>query len=189
MIYSFWGLHIVLQDSFYYMLAVLSIGAIIIIWLAWFVARDFIAGIVLKLGDNYQPGQQFRFDDIKGTIEEADYLQLSVRTKDETLVKIPYSKISGAVHYEAKVDDNSNKHRFEVKIVKHQPIEEIRNRIRQAVLLSNGVCINKEPQINLKTNEGKTYILELIVHTISPKYFQIVENNVRKTVESKEKEM
>jgi len=178
-IYGFWSLQIVLKDSYYYMLAVLSICAIIIIWLAWFVAKDFIAGIVLKLADNYQPGQQFKLDNIQGIIVEADYLQLSVRMQDGIMVKIPYSKISGAIHYEARIDDKSSQHRFEIEVIKNYSIDEIRKRIRQAVLLSAGVSINKEPQINLKNETNDSCTFEMVVHAISPRYFQQIEGNVR----------
>jgi small-conductance mechanosensitive channel len=181
-IFIFWGLHKVLKDSFYYMLAVLSIAAVIVIWVAWFVARDFIAGIVLKLGDNYQPGQQFKLDNIQGIIVESDYLHLTVRMQDGILVKIPYSKISGTVHYKNQIDNNSSQYSFEIEILKKYSTEIIHNQIRQAILLSAGASINKEPKISVKEFDGNTNKVEIVLYAMNPKYFQMIENNVRNAV-------
>jgi hypothetical protein len=77
-IFGLVAIKVVLRDSLYYMLAVLSIFAIILVWFGWFVARDFIAGLVLKFGGNFQAGQQFNMDDIKGNIVSANHLYLNV---------------------------------------------------------------------------------------------------------------
>lgn len=179
-IFGFWGLHITLKDSDYYFLAVISITVVMVIWLGWFVAKDFIAGFVLKLGDNYQPGQYIILNEIEGVIVKTGFLDLILSTEDGSIVKIPYSKITSAVHYKIQPQDKTNQHRFEIEIKKNSSIEDTKNRIKSAIMLSTGASINKEPQINLKGNTDKSiWKFEVVAYALSPEYFQTIEQNVR----------
>jgi len=179
-IYSFWGLHVVLKDSYYYMLAVLSICAVILIWIAWFVARDFIAGIVLKLSSNYQPGQNFMLDTIQGKIIEVSFLHLTILQEDGNRVKIPYSKISGSVRFESPDDNMSSQQRFELMVKNNQTMDEISNSIRRIILLTPGTSINKEPQIILKDNDGNSLKFEITFNVISNQFAQEVIEKLKK---------
>ncbi|MBU1052520.1 MAG: mechanosensitive ion channel family protein [Proteobacteria bacterium] len=179
-VFGFWGLHITLKDSDYYFLAVISVTAVIVIWLGWFMAKDFIAGFVLKLGDNYQPGQHIMLNEIEGVIVKADYLNLILSCEDGAVAKIPYSKISSAIHYKIQPRDKTTLHRFDIEIKKKASIEEAKNMIKNAIMLSSGASIKKEPQINLKENSDETiWKFEVVAYALSPEFFQAIERNVR----------
>ncbi|MBN1292061.1 MAG: mechanosensitive ion channel [Candidatus Latescibacteria bacterium] len=181
-IYVFWAINILLKGSVYNILAFAVISVIIIFWLGWFVAGDFIAGIVLRLTEKYQTGQSFTFNDVSGTIIETNNLCLKLRQQDNMTVKIPYRKIIGAVQYKAQADDKTSQHRFDIQVPKQLSLEETQDLIRMTVLLSAGASIKKEPQIFLKKSMEQFWQFEVVIYAVSPEYYQLIERNVR-TVE------
>ena len=179
-VFGFWGLHMTLKDSDYYLFAILTASAVIVIWLSWFMARDFIAGFVLKLGDNYQPGQHIKLNEIEGVIVKTGFLELILSREDGTFVKIPYSKISSAIHYKVQPRDKTTQYRFEIEIKKNSSIEDAKNRIKSAIMLSTGASIKLEPQIKLKEHTDESvWKFDVVAYALSPEYFQIIERNVR----------
>ena len=137
---------------------------------------------MLRLSEKYQAGQFFTFNDISGTIVEANNLCLKLRQQDNVTVKIPYRKIIGAVQYKAQADDKTSQHRFGIQVPKQLSLEETLNLIRTKVLLSAGASIKKEPQIFLKKSMEQFWQFEIVIYAISPEYYQLIERNVR-TVE------
>jgi len=182
-VYGFWGLHVTLKDSNYYMLAILTVSAVIVICLGWFMARDLIAGLVLRFGDNYQPGQNIILNEIKGSIVKAGYLDLFISVENGDIVKIPYSKISSAIHYKVKHRDKTTQHRFEIETKKNPFLEETRNRIKNAIMLSTGASIKMEPQISLMDHPDENiWKFEVVAYALSPEYFQLIERNAKNAV-------
>jgi small-conductance mechanosensitive channel len=181
-IFGLVAIKVVLRDSLYYMLAVLSIFAIILVWFGWFVARDFIAGLVLKFGGNFQAGQQFNMDDIKGNIVSANHLYLNVLQSNGLVTKIPYHKISESIHSEAQPGDQSSEFRFEIDVSNDLNLEVQQSRIRSAILLTPGVAVNKEPKIHLKARDDKNSTFEIIAYLIHIDYSGNVLSNIKKII-------
>jgi small-conductance mechanosensitive channel len=178
MLYGAWALHNILGDSIYYQLTILLILLVIIIWVSWFAVRDFIAGLVLNLNDSFQPGQYFKIQEIEGTIRDIDYLQIHVRQENGTIIKIPYNKISGAIHSRGAIEDQGMKHRFKVEVAAHYSEEEIRTKIRTAIFQTAGARIKTEPSIISKGEENKKQQYEIQVSILSPDYNKLIEANV-----------
>jgi len=177
--YGFWALYILLKNSIYHILALSVISAMVVFWLGWFVAGDFIAGIVLRLTEKYQAGQFFTFNDVPGTIIEANNLCLKLQQQDGVTVKIPYRKIIGTVQFKAQPDDKTSQHRFDIQVTKQLSLEQTRDHIRTSVLLSAGASIKKEPQIILKKSLEQFWQFEVVAYAVSPEYYQLIELNVR----------
>ena len=178
MLYGTWALHKVLGDTLYYQLTILLILLVIFIWISWFVVRDFIAGLVLKLNDSFQLGQYFKVGDIEGTILAADYLQLNLRQENGVVVKIPYNKISGAIHARGDAKDQSMKYSFEVQVGDDFAEADVRSCIRRAILLTAGARINAEPRIIRRGIENKKQWYEVQVPVLNPVYNKLIEKNV-----------
>jgi small-conductance mechanosensitive channel len=182
MIYGAWALHLVLGESLYYKLTILLILMVIVIWVSWFVVRDFIAGLVLKLNESLKPGQYFKLDDIDGTIIDTDYLQLNLRQESGVVVKIPYNRISGSVHYKGEAEEQSIQCRFEIEIEDRFSVEEVRHLTRKAVFLSAGTRLNREPRIIYKGKENKKQKFDIIVPVFNADYNKLIEGNVKEAL-------
>ena len=178
-LYAAWALHSILGDSLYYQMTILLILIVIVIWVSWFVVRDFIAGLVLKLNDSFQPGQYFKLGEIEGTILSADYLQLNLHRENGVIIKIPYNKISGAIHYKGEAEDQSMQHQFELEIADKYSLQDVRSLVREAVLLSAGARFSREPRVIHKGTEDKKQKYEVTISALSPDYNKLIESNVK----------
>ena len=179
-----WSINSVLKDTFYHMVAILSLFAILVGWLGWFAGRELIAGIMLRLTDNYQVGQNIRMQQLDGIINHIGFLSLSVQGDEGTIIKVPWSRISGQIYSKGIREDKSNRHTFTVNIPAAVKITELEQKVTQAVLLSAGSAIDKEPVIRQITQLENSSEYQVTVFAINPEYFQSIEQNVKNAVNS-----
>ena len=177
--FLFWGISVLLRESFYQMIAILSFAAIFVIGLGWFVFRDLFAGIVLRFSDGFYPGQNLRIDHKNGRILRVGRLNLSLQEEDGSESKIPWSKLTGQIYSKGIGVDLTNRQRFSVDVPQKYPLEVVHRKIKEAVLLSVGAAINKEPQIKLTGNGRQEWRLEITAYALNPEYFRIIESNVK----------
>ena len=178
-LYGFWALYALLKDSVYYLVALAAVSTIVVFWLGWFVAGDFIAGIVLRLAGRYQTGQSVMFNEVSGIIIEVNNLSLKIQMPNGVTAIIPYRNIIGTVQFKTNIEKTSSQHRFDIQVTKNKPIEDIHASIRIAILLSAGASIKHEPQIILKKSLDHTWQFEVAVTAVSPDYYPSIERNVR----------
>ncbi len=68
--YVFWGIHILFGGHIYYEFIVILMAAIIMAAIAWFVFRDFLAGVLLKAEKSLEPGQKVKTPHVEGRIKK-----------------------------------------------------------------------------------------------------------------------
>jgi len=179
-----WGINILLKESIYQMIAILSLAAIFVIGLGWFVFRDLFAGIVLRFSDGFFPGQILRIDHLNGRIKKVGMLDLTIQEEDGSVSKIPWSKITGQIYSKGVGVDVTKRCQFSVEVPQKYPLEIIHRKINEAILLSVGAAINKEPQIKVTGTDNRAWQMEITAYALSPEYFRIVESNVKAMLDS-----
>ena len=179
-----WGIKVLLKDSLYQMIAILSLAAIFVIALGWFVIRDMFAGIVLRFSDSFMIGSQLQIDQRNGSIKKVGMLNLSIEEADGSIAKIPWSKINGQIYSKGSRVDITNRQQFAVEVPQKYPLEIVQRKIYEAVLLSVGAAINKEPQIKLTGTGKNEWQLEITAYALGPEYFRIIESNVKNVLDN-----
>ncbi|MCW8850068.1 MAG: mechanosensitive ion channel family protein [Melioribacteraceae bacterium] len=174
-----WSLKVIFGATEYLSFFSIAFLSIIFIWTNWFVAKDFIAGVVLKLSDNYQAGQFFRLNNIEGHIAQVNYLHLNINQDNGEIIKIPFSKILGSIHHKSFLDDKTKQYKFELSIEKKETLDETREKIRKIILLSAGVNIKKEPIITLLNSSENRWNFEIVYFILDEQYCELIENNVK----------
>lgn len=179
-----WSINILLQDSLYRTVAILSLAALIIASIAWFISRDLFAGLVLRFTDNFYNGQSLSIDQKRGRITNIGMLGIAIQQDAGAEFKIPWSKISGQIYRKEHTDEVSNLQNFVVKASQKYPLEVVQTKIREAVFLSVGAALKKEPQIKLIGSQDGEWQLEITTFTISPQYFRTIETNVNNALKN-----
>lgn len=178
-LFCIWSLNLIFGSNEYLSFFSIAFLAIIFIWTNWFVVKDFIAGVVLKLSDNYQEGQFFRLKDIEGRIAKVNYLHLNINQDDGEIIKIPFSKILGSIHHKSFLDDKTKQYMYEITIEKKETLDNTREKIRKTILLSAGVNIKKEPIIKLLNSSEKSWTFEITYFILDEQYCELIENNIK----------
>ena len=65
-----------------------------VVFLAWFVVKDFIAGIVFKVQNDLQANNNIQFGKITGIIKSQHLTHMKVETTTGQVIKIPYSRLN-----------------------------------------------------------------------------------------------
>ena len=178
-----WSINILLKDSIYQMIAFLTLAAIILLSLSWYFGKDLFAGLILRLSDNFNSGENLCLEQNEGIIIDIGFLGLTMQTIDGTLIKIPWSKINGQIYSKGVSNDISNRQSFSVKINQKFSPETIQNVIREAVFLSIGASLKKEPQIMLKESTDNDWHWQITVFAIEPQYTRLIKANVEKALD------
>lgn len=176
-IFAIWALKTILEESIYYTVIVIVIFLSLAIWITWFVVKDFIAGLVFKLNDNYQKGQFIEVNDIKGYIEEMNYLTLDLISETGETIKIPYSKIQGNIHKKSILDKSTIQYKFELQIPKNYSFEKAKGEIKKAILLTPGVDL-KEPIIKIIKIDESFQIIEIVAFILNNKTIDLLLSNI-----------
>ena len=177
--YIVWAVGVVFTEGLYYNMALLMVLAIALALVSWFAARDWIAGLILRVQDAYETGQKIRFGEIEGTIRQVSHLALEIELSDGEQAKIPYSRISGQIRSQIRPDTTSNYHHFEIEIANKIPLAEAKQILRTAIMNSPWTAFEQEPQIKLLTETPTHYSFEVVVYTTGAGGGQTIEYQVK----------
>jgi small-conductance mechanosensitive channel len=179
LVFGVWALKLTFSGTYYYSFLVLAILAILLLLIGWFILKDFVAGVILKLSDNYQKGQFFRLNNIEGHIAKINYLHMNIKQGNDEVIKIPFSKILGSVHHKSSIDDKTKPYKIKLTVNKKESLDSTRDSIRKTILLSAGVNIKREPLITVMESSEKEWLFEITYFILDEQYCELIENNLR----------
>ena len=96
-LYLLWALRGIFSDWHFYNILMSAVIISIIIGVGWFIARDFLAGIVLKSEMPFQTNQYISIAQTAGTLKRFGYRSLVIETDSGQIVKIPYSRLTNEI--------------------------------------------------------------------------------------------
>ena len=179
LLYVFWALGSVLERGVYYNAALFMVFAVVALLLAWFAARDWMAGIVLKVEDGLAVGQRVRCADVEGAIRAVGHLSLEVEVSQGEAVKIPYSRMSGQIRARGSGETSQEPHCFQIAVEGQVEAATAMQRLREAILNSPWSAVDREPQIRV-LEEGPTHaVFEAVVHATGLGQAKSLEHDVR----------
>jgi len=182
--FIYWSLEEIFNEPLYFTVFFMTISIIALIWIGWFGARDYIAGIILRTQDLYETGHQLSVGSVTGKISKLGYLNIEVQEQDGAVIKIPYSKITSNIH----VNKNENKmvstHKFSLKVSSHQLLEGVIDKIRKSILNSPWHASHLIPHINKIAEKNNLVDLEVIVSTYGASSFEKLQLQLYKEFES-----
>ena len=179
LVFGVWTLKVTFSGTNYYPFLVLAILTILLLLTGWFILKDFIAGLVLKLSDNYQDGQFFRLGNIEGHIAQINYLHLNLKQENDEIIKIPFSKILGSIHHKSSIDDKTKQYKVKLSVQKKESLDTTRDNIRKTIMLSAGVNIKREPLITVVESSSNEWVFEITYFIMDEQYCELIENNLR----------
>lgn len=179
LVFGVWTLKVTFSGTNYYSFLVLTILTILLLLTGWFILKDFIAGLVLKLSDNYQDGQFFRLGNIEGHIAQINYLHLNLKQENDEIIKIPFSKILGSIHHKSSIDDKTKQYKVKLSVQKKESLDTTRDNIRKTIMLSAGVNIKREPLITVVESSSNEWVFEITYFIMDEQYCELIENNLR----------
>lgn len=179
LLFILWSIDQIFKDRLYYSISLILIILIALIWISWFAIRDFIAGIIFKTQDVYEPEQRIKITEFEGRLKSIGYLSLEIEVDSGEIIKFPYSKITGVIHSISNPEEHSNHYRFVIETTRSDNPKAIVGYLRQLILNSPWTLLTKDPQIQLLEESNKHFMFEIIVYSVSKEFTRQIEDDVK----------
>ncbi len=176
--FSFWGVFLVFGDQLYYDLIVALMAILVIFGLAWFVFRDFLAGIMLKTEKALQPGQVIKTPIAEGKVTKMGFLSMELINDAGETVNVPYSRLSNQLFIIPPKNEDSLPHQAEIVLASSQASEQTKEKAIKYLMALPWV-ISPAPSVQIiKTRDGR-HALYLTFYTYMRTHAVVVEEKLR----------
>lgn len=182
MLYIFWVSDFLFKDKFYYPYIVISLVIIIVALFAWFLAKDFFAGIIFRIQNDVLANNNIQLGSISGRVKSQHITYLTIETSNNQLVRIPYSKLQQEITSKFSEAQETDEYRFVLVVNKGLDKSEIEEKIRILIINSPWCNFRERPKIKLITEDKKTFSFEIRVNTLSQKHLQLLEKAINEQV-------
>ncbi len=178
-----WAFRQIFNEPFYFSVFFIALAFIAMGWLGWYAARDYIAGIILRAQDIYEPGQQIIVGEYKGRIRKLGYLSIELEEDDGTLLKLPYSKLTGQIHYSKKQGSQVTCQSFTLQVPSAKVSHDFLESLAGMILNSPWHVTHRQPQINKGEPAGNETPVDVIVYTYGQESFERLQSELRLKIE------
>lgn len=142
------------------LMALLYASALAIGFASQDLIKDLIGGIVVLADTSFQIGDRIRIDDFYGEVVKIGLRSTKMMTLDNEVITIPNSQLLQASLANINAGTVDSPITTHIYLPPHANIERIENTVREVVLTSKTICLNKPLSIVVKevSQDGKIMI-------------------------------
>ena len=161
-------------------LALIIIGVLLILIAApvWFLFRDFIYGLIIKLQRKIETGITIEIEDIQGTVTNTGLLSFEIKTSEGNIESIPYNKTIGKVITRHGTNTNLNSHVIHLRIKSTVDIKELLPKLKTALINAPWMAGSHEPIIKKVEQQTESYHIDIVVYTIDTTHVEKIRDYV-----------
>ncbi len=183
--YVFWGVHILFGGHLYYDIVITVMIVLLVFAVAWFVFRDFLAGVLLKAEKSLTPGQTIRTPLGGGRIKRLGSRAVELINEQGETVRIPYSRLSNELLILPPGDEESRPHHLRILLPATLSPDAAQEVITRKLLAMPWI-IGPGPEVTTeRTTEG--YVAHITFHTHLDTQAAAVERRLREETEKEGK--
>jgi len=179
--FAIWCLRLIYEFEAFTTLIILGIIIVLLMAPAWFLVRDFLYGMLLKIQRKIEIDAKIEIGDLKGVIVKTDYFTFDVKTKNGDIDTIPYNKIRSEIITKNAANIHLEKQLISFKIPSKTDINRIIIELKTTIINAPWVAGSQEPIINVISSETGNYVIEAIVYVLkkehAEKIVEYVERN------------
>ncbi len=183
---SLWLAYIILaadflfHGKFYYNFLVYALIIVITGFLAWFLLKDIIAGVIFRGKHNLKYFSYLRAGDYSGQLQSHHFTFMKIITGDGQIIRIPYSKVIHEVITELTYPGEFEEHVLNIlvdlSVGKSIDAESL---IRTVILNSPWSNLNEEPSIKFLKESGNGYYYETTLFSINQMQMKNIEVSLK----------
>ncbi len=167
----FWSAHYLFDEKSYYNYVVLCMIAILSILTGWFFIKDFIAGIIFRVQNNFAEGDYVQFGDVAGKVEALFLTHISINTKEGKVLRVPYSRLSNEIISQKTSTKTFEENSYTLNTGKKESIKSTEDAIRSVLITSPWRISNKQPDVKFVSEDEKYYNYKIQVQVRNQKHF------------------
>ncbi|NCC46171.1 MAG: mechanosensitive ion channel [Bacteroidia bacterium] len=169
-------------DTPFYQIMINAMVLVVALICAWYFLRDFVAGIVLKSENGFEPGMEIDTPFARGTVRKAGYRSLELTDANGHYVRIPYSRISGEVISKPSNNKKRVEHELELGFGSNQEISAIKQQIRKRALELPWIVKEESLKVEINSLSPEKYMAKIKFYSVTPETAVKTEESIRKFI-------
>ena len=185
-IFLIWSASTLFNHNIVYTATILLFFLFALILFSWFLAKDIIAGIILKTENSFKIGDTLKFEKYSGKIIRTNYRYLEIETDKGISIRTPYSKIADNPIIKLNPTETMiNNQSIILTASKHNSETETINKIKVLLLNSPFVSITKKPNIKKSSETKDKFVFDITLSTLDAKYIPTIKSYLEKQLGNK----
>ena len=180
--YAFWGISILFGGFVYYDLILGVAAVLLLLAFAWFVFRDFLAGVLLKAEKSLEPGRFIKAPFAEGYIRSLGARSLVLVNERGEIVRIPYSRVNKEMFVLPPENDESLPHHLKLPLPPATRDPEAYKRMAEKELMAMPWITGSSPSVDIVEEEDGSYRLHLTFYTHIRSQGVMVGEKIRKAL-------
>jgi hypothetical protein len=149
---------------------------------AFFLLRNFIFGVYLKIQGKFDKGDAIEFDDFEGEIIKLGNFNIEIKDAQGDIKSIPYSKIKSDIFTKHGANSNLKKQVLTFRFTKSLTINSLQKELLKQIMNSPWVAISQPPFIERIKTEETSHIIEVVVFTLKNEHVGYIQEMVEKAM-------
>lgn len=174
-----WCLHLIYEAEAYSTLIVLGVLIVLLFAPTWFLVRDFLHGLLLKIQRKIEIDSKIQIGELNGTIVKTDYYTFDIKTEGGNIKTIPYNKIRDQIISKNEANNNLEKQSLSFQIQSKQDINQIVAGLKTTLINAPWVAGTQEPTIKLISSEKDNHLFEAVVYLLKKGHAGRIEEYVK----------
>ncbi len=176
-VYAFWGVHVFFGNHLFFDVIVMAMVIILLALLAWFVLRDFLAGVLIRAEKSLEHGQVMRTSSVSGKIRKLGSLSLEIMNDAGEVVRIPYSRLNQDLITLPPQRDDNLPHHVEIAVPVGQDAGLLKKKIKVALLAMPWI-VSPAPEAEVIRDADGNTALRVTYHTHMRSHASLVEERL-----------
>jgi len=177
-----WCLHLIYAAEAYPTLIVLGVLIVLLLAPTWFLVRDFLHGLILKIQRKIETDSKIQIGKLNGTIVKTDYFTFDIETDEGNIKTIPYNKIRDEIISKNAANNNLEKQSLSFQIESKQDINQILAGLKTTLINAPWVAGTEVPTIKLISSERDNHLIEAVVYMLKKEYTGKIEAYVKRSI-------
>ncbi len=182
--FALWCLHLIYYAEAYSTLIVFGALIVLIIAPAWFLIRDFLYGLLLKMQGKIEIDSKIEIGDLKGITTKADYFTFELKTKEGNNITIPYNKVRSEVITKSAANIYLEKQFISFQISSRNDGNKLKTQLKKILINAPWVAASQEPLIESVNYDGTHYTIDAIVYVLKKEHVENIKDYVSKNFDS-----
>jgi len=178
--FAIWCIRFIYEAQNYTALIIFGTAFSLLLIPSWFLIRDFLFGVILKMQQKIVTGNAVEIEEIKGVIISSGYFAFDIKTKSGTIDSIPYNKLRSKIISKPTGNIHLEKHAIQLTLNSKLDKTKVKQNLKKTILNAPWVTISQEPIIKDISYENEIYTIDLIVFTLNQNHADRIKDYVLK---------
>lgn len=177
-----WCMRIIYEAGAFMTLIVIGVVVLLFIVPGWFLVRDFLYGMLLKIQRKIEVGNKIAVGELKGLVIQTDYFTFDIKREDGNIDTIPYNKIREKVISKNGANSQLEKQLLTFSISANSDVNKIIPQLKSTLINAPWVAASQEPIIHKVVEAAGKNVIEVFVYLIRKEHVDNVKEYVSKNL-------